>query len=117
MSRVETAPSIGHRECDLVARGHKPHWIPALKAANGPEELWLEILSVQVDGTQLVIETARGTFTRYNHDPAGAAQAVDFNREWGVLRGPEVAGEDGLVRRSVHLVSMSPIGPCEVSVA
>lgn len=49
MSRVETAPSIGHRECDLVARG------------------------------------------------------------------PEVIGEGGHTRRSVHLVSMSPIGPCEVT--
>lgn len=39
------------------------------------------------------------------------------HREWGVLRGPEVTGEDGHARRSVHLVSMSPIGPCEVSVA
>lgn len=39
------------------------------------------------------------------------------HREWSVLRGPEVIGEDGHTRRSVHLVSMSPIGPCEVSVA
>lgn len=101
-----------HRECDMTIAGHKPHYIPALKAANGPKELWAEIESMEVEGTKLTITTRHGTFVRYNHDPEGAARAVDFNREWGILRGPLEEREDGGLGQKVHLVSIEPTGPC-----
>ena len=101
----------GPKECDMIANGHKPHWIPALRAANGPKEDWLPITILEQDGTKMVFSTEEGVETVYNHDPERVAGALYFNRSWQVLRGG--MGETGY---PVSLVSFSPIGPCSCAV-
>jgi len=46
-------------------------------------------------------------YTCYHHDPERLANAVDYNREWPVLRG-EFNGHG----YPVSVVSSKPIGPC-----
>ena len=47
----------GLDQCDLVADGHKGHWIPVLRAANGPKEDWLPITIIEHDGNKLIFST------------------------------------------------------------
>ena len=97
----------GYDECDLIVNGHKPHWIPVLRAANGPKEDWLPITIIEHDGTKLTFSTEGGTLTCYNHNPERLANAEYYNDEWQVLRG----SFDGH-GYPVSLVSYKPIGPC-----
>lgn len=94
-------------ECDLIADGHKPHWIPVLRAGNGPKEDWLPITIIEHDGTKLIFSTEDGVYTCYNHDPERLANAKYYNREWPVLRG-DFDGHG----YPVSVVSSRPIGPC-----
>lgn len=96
-----------YEECDLLADGHKPHWIPVLRAANGPKEDWLPITILEHDGTKLVFSTEEGVVTCYAHNPERLANAKHYNREWPVLRG-EFNGHG----YPVSVVSSKPIGPC-----
>ena len=97
----------GPDECDLIANGHKPHWIPVLRAGNGPKEDWLPITVIEHDGTKLVFSTEDGVYTCYNHDPERLANAKYYNREWPVMRG-DFDGHG----YPVSVVSSRPIGPC-----
>ena len=97
----------GPDECDLIANGHKPHWIPVLHAANGPKEDWLPITILEHDGTKLVFSTEEGVTTCYDHNPERLANAKHYNRKWPVLRG-EFNGSG----YPVSVVSSKPIGPC-----
>lgn len=97
----------GPDQCDLVADGHKGHWIPVLRAANGPKEDWLPITIIEHDGNKLIFSTEDGVHTCYHHDPERLANATSYNREWPVLRG-EFNGHG----YPVSVVSSKPIGPC-----
>ena len=97
----------GPEECDLIVNGHKAHWIPVLRAGNGPKEDWLPITIIEHDGTKLIISTEDGVYTCYNHDPERLANAKYYNREWPVLRG-DFNGHG----YPVSVVSSRPIGPC-----
>ena len=100
-------------KCRLIAAGHKPHWGPALRAANGPKENWEAVQVLQVEGTKATLQTPRGTLTVYNHNPQRLAGAAEFNRQYKILRGrPKKDPNTGDTRHQVSWVSLEPITAC-----
>ncbi|QPK83107.1 hypothetical protein G7Y29_09765 [Corynebacterium qintianiae] len=98
---------VSAAECTLICSGHRPHWIPALRAGNGPASDWLPVDAVAVEGNRVTFQTPTETIVVYNHEPLRCATAVDYNPRWGILRGPDSDG-----RRAVFTYSRTPITPC-----
>lgn len=93
--------ACGASECDLIGRGHGSHWVPVLRAANGPAGDWVPAEVLSARGTEITLGTPGGEVTVWFHDPAALAGTGTYNERWGVLR----AGCEALL-------SFSPIGPC-----
>lgn len=102
---------VQRHECQIVGRGHKNFYLPALRAANEVDG-WRPITVIAHDGTRLIFETTDGAFVVYNHDADALGEVVEFHRGYRMMRGPEVRGDDGYVRRSSLWVSFEPMGPC-----
>ena len=105
-------PAVARRrvdasECTLFADGHRPHWIPALRAANGPEADWIPVTAIAVTDQCVTFRAPNGTFDAYNHDPERLASAVEYHPRWGILRGPCTGGA-----RSAFSMSTKPVTPC-----
>ncbi|WP_291313947.1 hypothetical protein [Corynebacterium sp. UBA2622] len=99
---------VGPDECTLVAQGHRPHWGPALRAANRPGEEWVPVTFLEVDGNRVTMQTPTGIEVVYDHNPDRLVTAVEYNARWSMLRG----AWDGQGRCTAHWVSHAPITPC-----
>lgn len=84
--------------CSLVLGGHRPHYIPVLRAEGGP---WEPVEVVALAGQKATLATAEGVFDAYYHDPEVLREVTEVNRRYRVLRG----------QRSL-VYSATPIGPC-----
>lgn len=104
--------AVDRHACQIVGRGHNTHYLPALRAANGPTDEWLPIEVLAHHGTRLTFNTPDGIFVVHHHDPDSLAQAVEYHPGYRILRGPETRGEDGYLRRSALLVSYEPVREC-----
>ncbi|SDS82711.1 hypothetical protein [Corynebacterium timonense] len=102
--RVRVEPS----KCTLVAKGHKPHWGPALRAANGPADAWAPVVVLSVEGTKVTLATPDGEMVIYDHGGQWMEERLEYNAEWGMLRGPR----DDSGRRTAFWISRTPITPC-----
>lgn len=103
---------VDHTNCALIIDGHRPHHIPALKAAQRPAEEWEPVEFLGADGQKVSLATPDEVLTVYHHAPDRLRQAVEVHREFRILRGAWEEGADGQKRRSCFMYSKEPIGPC-----
>lgn len=76
-----------HTYCQLVASGHRPHWIPILRALNDREEgSWRDIEVLQVEGTKVTFAHDDGVVQGWFHNPRQLAAATRFHPKWHVLQ-------------------------------
>lgn len=97
---------VDHTHCQLVASGHKPHWIPVLKAINarhGAEDAWRQVEILQVNGKKVTFSTENGVVQGWYHDPSLLATGKRYHPEFHVLQ-----AESGAVAVLAH----EPIGDC-----
>lgn len=103
---------VDHTECALILEGHRPHYIPALRAANGPAELWKPVEFLSAEGQKVSFTTSDGVLTVYHHAPERLHEAVEVNLEYPILRGAGEKYPDGQGGRACFMYSTTPIGPC-----
>lgn len=103
---------VDHTECTLILDGHRPHHIPALKAAHRPAEEWEPVEFPSAEGQKVSLATPAGILTVYHHAPDRLRDATEVHQEFRILRGAWEEGPDGHERRSCFMYSKAPIGPC-----
>lgn len=86
--------------CQLILGGHRPHYIPALRAIREGE--WEPVEALTAEGQKLTLATGDGLMEVYHHDPDAALAATAVSRTWSMLR----AGQQ------LFMYSQTPIGPC-----
>ena len=107
-SHASGAPGapVDHTACQLVASGHKPHWIPVLKATNsrqGVDGGWRQVEILQVEGKKVTFSTEDGVVQGWFHDPSLLENGKRYHPQFHVLQ-----AESG----SVAVLSHKPIGDC-----
>lgn len=76
-----------HTGCQLVASGHRPHWIPVMRAINSREDGgWKAVEVLQVEGTKVTFAIDGGVVQGWFHNPQLLMAATRYHPKWHVLQ-------------------------------
>lgn len=103
---------VPHTKCRLITGGHNVHYIPALRAVNNRNTLWLPVDILEVEDQKVTFATPEGVTVGYTHDPERFARMREYAPEWGVLRGAAKEHALGGTSHEICNFARGPIGPC-----